>query len=80
MYTVPIRRFVAQVKDTVCYFSMTTTIGDLCDLVKQGPQSSYYSHELMRLNWLQARLKKAEQRWQNDNMNVYPHEATLVIK
>ena len=66
MYTIPARRFVAQVKDTVCYFSMTTTIGDLCDLVTQ---SSYYSYELKRLKWLQTRLKKAEQRWQNDTMN-----------
>ena len=78
MYTVPARRIVAQVKDTVCYFPMTTTIGDLCDLVKHGPQSSYYSYELKRLNWLQTRLRKAEQRWQNGTMNVYPHEATLV--
>ena len=57
---------------------MTTTIGDLCDQIKHGPQSSYYSYELKRLNWLQTRLKKAEQQWQNDTMNVYPHEATLV--
>ena len=78
IYTIPAKRFVAQVKDTVCYFLMTTTIGDLCDQIKHGPQSSYYSYELKRLNWLQTRLKKAEQQWQNDTMNVYPHEATLV--
>ena len=39
MYNIPARRFVAQVNGTVCYFSMTTTIGDLCDLVKHGPKA-----------------------------------------
>ena len=39
---------------------------------------AYYSYELKRFNWLQTRLKKAQQRWKNDTINVYPHEARLV--